>query len=82
MTARQRLLIGRECLSLQGIPWQKVVAASSFSEVELRHLAGNAFASPCVLAILHAAFHTVCWTPQKQADPEEQLMLDRICASL
>ena len=48
---QNRYLIGRDCLNLQGFPWQRLPAVERFSEAQLADLAGNGFACPCSLAL-------------------------------
>ena len=65
---RHRLIIGREGLKLQGIDWEEVCDLDMFAEHELQDLAGNAFASPCVLAVAMSFFSLLRFTRQKEVD--------------
>ena len=56
---RQRLLTGREALSLQGFPHARVRNIDDFSDSLLTNLAGNAYPLPVIMAILMAVLVTV-----------------------
>ena len=69
-----RFHIGREMLKIQGIDWEDWPQIDSYSEAELGDLAGNAFASTCIMAAVIGAFSTVT----VGAPPDEQRDLDNV----
>ena len=46
-----RYLLGREAMTLQGLPWRSLPRISDFSESQLQDLAGNSFSSSISLAV-------------------------------
>ena len=58
-----RLLIGREALSAQGYPWQRLPTdmLAKYGESFLHDLAGNAYPGTVMLALLSCAFMCVQW---------------------
>ena len=62
-----RLLIGRECMKLQGIDWENILHVNTCTEQELGDLAGNAFATTAVAAVILAAMTQIRIQKQKEA---------------
>ena len=60
---QKRVVLGRELLSLQGFPWQKLPLnhMATFSESLLGDLAGNAYSGTVVLALVCNIFAQVEW---------------------
>ena len=66
-----RPLVGRECLTLMGFPWQQQPhllrrqkgAGEEFSDSFLMDLSGNAFGGNVVLAIILSAMLCISWKP-------------------
>ena len=68
LKSKQRFLIGRDLLSLQGFPWESMECASSFSEHQLADLAGNSFSSSVALACDVGLMANVCYCKQKKRE--------------
>ena len=70
-TRLHRLVIGYECLMLQGFPVQRSPApqAPATTQHLMKDLAGNSFSGPVVLAFLAALLFTLDWT---EADRSNQ----------
>lgn len=72
---RHRVMIGREAMSCQGYPWQKVGGLEKYTEAFLHDLAGNAFPAPSFLAVILAALLTAPWTSRREV-AENQVVQD------
>lgn len=65
---KQRFLIGRDLLSLQGFPWESLECVTSFSEHQLADLAGNSFSSSVALACDVALMANVSYCKKRELD--------------
>ena len=66
---RQRLLTGREALSLQGFPHNRVQGIDQFPDGLLSDLAGNAYPLLVIMAILMSVLVTVPWKTPETDNP-------------
>jgi hypothetical protein len=89
----RRLLLGRECLVLQGYPVDRISDRSlqAFGDHFLADLAGNAFPGTCVAALLIVSTVRAPWTTpaapglhslERRVSDEATELLDRMIGSL
>lgn len=65
------MMIGRECLSLQGFPWSQYDYVDSVSESLLGDLAGNAMSGTCILACVLALVATAARIENPNVEQDE-----------
>lgn len=76
---RQRMILGRECLLMQGQSLYEETE-SSFSEHQLQDLAGNAFAANVVLAVLISIMGSLRHASPSEAEENDEIndLVDRM----
>ena len=68
-----RLLVGRELLALQGIPYPLMPCLESFTDSQLMDLAGNAYSGPVIQAVFVALMASLHFQTESEDERDKSV---------